>query len=132
MSFVFNRSGRLCFPNLIFFIASSTSHVYISFLSPITTSERVYALLYCVSLISETTLTQDTSDCLLFWPPDNMSRDKTNKMTCAPSEDSDQPEHPRSLIRVFAIRMNIPWVLSYPLSTLRRLIRLSNGRIRPD
>ena len=38
-------------------------------------------------------------------------------MTCAPSEDSDQPEHPPSLIRVFAVRMNIPWVLSYPLST---------------
>ena len=42
-------------------------------------------------------------------------------MTCAPSEDSDQPEHPPSLIRVFAVRMNIPWVLSYPLKTQRRL-----------
>ena len=30
--------------------------------------------------------------------------DKTNKMTCAPSEDSDQPGHPPSLIRVFAVR----------------------------
>ena len=29
--------------------------------------------------------------------------DKTNKMTCAPSEDSDQPGHPPSLIRVFAV-----------------------------
>ena len=29
---------------------------------------------------------------------------KTNKMTCAPSEDSDQPGHPPSLIRVFAVR----------------------------
>ena len=28
--------------------------------------------------------------------------DKTNKMTCAPSEDSDQTGHPPSLIRVFA------------------------------
>ena len=43
-------------------------------------------------------------------------------MTCAPSEDSDQPEHPPSLIRVFAVRMDIPWVLSYPLSTQRRLL----------
>ena len=41
-------------------------------------------------------------------------------MTCAPSEDSDQPEHPPSLIRIFAVRMNIPWVLSYPFSTQRR------------
>ena len=30
--------------------------------------------------------------------------DKTNKMACAPSEDSDQPGHPPSLIRVFAVR----------------------------
>ena len=28
--------------------------------------------------------------------------DKTNKMTCAPSEDSDQPGHLPSLIRAFA------------------------------
>ena len=36
----------------------------------------------------------------IFEPP----RDKTNIMTCAPSEDSDQPGHPPSLIRVFAVR----------------------------
>ena len=30
--------------------------------------------------------------------------DKTNKMTVVPSEDSDQPGHPPSLIRVFAVR----------------------------
>ena len=30
--------------------------------------------------------------------------DKTNKMACAPSEESDQPGHPSSLIRVFAVR----------------------------
>ena len=41
---------------------------------------------------------------------------------CAPSEDSDQPGH---LIRVFAVRMKKAWVLSYPLSAQRRLIRLS-------
>ena len=29
--------------------------------------------------------------------------DKTNKMTCAPSQDSDQPGHPPSLIRVFTV-----------------------------
>ena len=42
--------------------------------------------------------------------------DKTNKMTCAPSEDSDQPGHPPSLIRVVAVRVKKPWVLSYPYS----------------
>ena len=39
----------------------------------------------------------------------------------APSEDSDQPGHPRSLIRVFAVRMKKAWVLSYPLRAQRRL-----------
>ena len=40
---------------------------------------------------------------------------------CAPSEDSDQPGHLPSLIRVFAVRMKKAWVLSYPLSAQRRL-----------
>ena len=47
--------------------------------------------------------------------------DKTHKMACAPSEDSDQPAHPPSLIRVFAVRMKKAWVLNYPLSAQRRL-----------
>ena len=36
---------------------------------------------------------------------------------CAPH----QPGHPRSLIRVFAVRMKKAWTLSYPLSAQRRL-----------
>ena len=52
-----------------------------------------------------------------FEPP----HDKTNKVACAPSEDSDQPGHPPSLIRVFAVRMKKAWVLSYPWSAQRRL-----------
>ena len=40
-------------------------------------------------------------------------------MACAPSEDSDQPGHPPSLIRIFAVKK--AWVLSYPLSAQRRL-----------
>ena len=50
--------------------------------------------------------------------------DKTNKVACAPSEDSDQPGHLPSLIKVFTVRMKKAWVLSYPLSTQLRLIRL--------
>ena len=42
-------------------------------------------------------------------------------MTCAPSEDSDHPGHPPSLIRVFAVRMKKAWVLSYPMSAHGRL-----------
>ena len=33
----------------------------------------------------------------------------------------DQPRHPPSLIRVFAVRMKKAWVLSYPMSAQRRL-----------
>ena len=33
-----------------------------------------------------------------------LPHDKTNKMTFVPSEDSDQPGHLPSLIRVFAVR----------------------------
>ena len=47
--------------------------------------------------------------------------DKPQKIICAPSEDSDQPRHPPSLIRVFAVRIKKHWVLSYPLSALQRL-----------
>ena len=47
--------------------------------------------------------------------------DKTYKKACALSEDSDQPGHPPSLIRVFAVRMKKVWVLSYSLSAQRRL-----------
>ena len=35
-----------------------------------------------------------------FEPP----HDKINKMACARSEDSDQPGHPLSLVRVLAVR----------------------------
>ena len=45
---------------------------------------------------------------------------KSNKMS-APSEDSNQPGHPLSLIRVFAVRMKKAWVLIYPISAQRRL-----------
>ena len=45
------------------------------------------------------TLTED-----LFIVSFEPRRDKTNKLTCAPSEDSDQTGHPPSLIRVFAVR----------------------------
>ena len=38
-----------------------------------------------------------------------------------PSEDSDQPGHPPSLIRVFAVRKKKAWILSYPLNAQRRL-----------
>ena len=45
-----------------------------------------------------------------------LPHDKTNKMACAPSEDSGQLWHLPSLIRVFAVRRKKASVLSYPLS----------------
>ena len=39
------------------------------------------------------------------WGTYEPHRNKTNKMAGAPSEDSDQPGHPPSLIRVFAVRL---------------------------
>ena len=41
--------------------------------------------------------------------------DKTNKMACAPSEDSDQSD------QSLAVRMKTAWVLSYPLSAKGKL-----------
>ena len=47
--------------------------------------------------------------------------DKTIKVAYAPSEDSDQPGHPPSLIKAFAVHMKKAWILSYPLNAQRRL-----------
>ena len=47
----------------------------------------------------------------------DLNHDMTNPTNeCVPSEDSDQPVHLSSLIRVFAVRMKKAWILSYPLS----------------
>ena len=35
--------------------------------------------------------------------PQHLYHDETNKIACAPSEDSDQPGHPPSLIRVLNV-----------------------------
>ena len=46
---------------------------------------------------------------------------QNQQIECTSSEGSDQPGHPPSLIRVFAVCMKKPWFLSYLLSTQRRL-----------
>ena len=50
--------------------------------------------------------------------------EKTNKMACAPSEDSDEPGHPPSLIKVFAVRSMGSYGTKVSLCAQRRLIRL--------
>ena len=48
------------------------------------------------------------------------AHDKTYNRTCATSEDSDQPAHPRSLIRVFADRMCLLQPPGYPKRDKRK------------
>ena len=70
-----------------------------------------------LGLIISITFALILMECRQYEPP----HDKTNKMSFASSEDSDQPGHPPSLIRVFAVRMKKGWIHSYPLSAQRRL-----------
>ena len=76
---------------------------------------------YCSSFRINTTIFHVSAFFSDFSVQNMSPHDKTNKMACAPSKDSDQPGHPPSLIRVFAVRMKKAWVLSYPLSAQERL-----------
>ena len=42
----------------------------------------------------------------------------SNNVVCAASKASDLPTHTRSVIRAFAIRLSILWMLSYWLNTI--------------
>ena len=52
------------------------------------------------------------------WP----QRQKAYLWTCAPNEDSIQPTHPCSLIKVFAVFMMKRCSLCYPVKSLIRII----------
>ena len=51
-------------------------------------------------------LSEDNQSLFFVFAPKTYepAHDKTNKMACVPSEDSDQPGHPPCLIRVFTVR----------------------------
>ena len=72
---------------------------------------------FFIFTVYQTKLTLEDSDCTII-----ELHDKTNKMDCVPSEDSDQPGHPPSLIRVFAVPMKKPWVLSFPFSEQQKFL----------
>ena len=99
------------------------SHLPLSLINRLNQTESTLCLQRLVAMFPKDLISEylgpvyENMLCVLYEPP----RDKTNKVTCAPSEDSDQPGHPPSLIRVFAVRMKKAWVLSYPLSAQRRL-----------
>ena len=46
-------------------------------------------------------------------PTNEPRHDISNNVVCATSKGSDQPAHTRSLIRAFASRLTILWLLSY-------------------
>ena len=52
---------------------------------------------------------------VLIYEPQHES---SNNVVCATSQASDQPAHMGSLIRTFANRLNILWVLSYWLNNI--------------
>ena len=56
----------------------------------------------------------DVFDQLLIAPVHEIS----NNVVCTTSKASDQPAHTRSLIRAFASRLSILWLLSYWLNTI--------------
>ena len=73
---------------------------------------------------------------LLFDP----QHEETYRLTCAPNKDSDQTAHPRSLIRVFVVRMKKLCILGYPnapsedsdqTARMRRLIWIFALRTNP-
>ena len=74
------------------------------------------------SLLPKYLLFRTSPFCRVFLPWFfGINEPRHDKTICAPSKDSDQPEHPPSLIRNLAVRMKKAWVLSYPLSAKRRL-----------
>ena len=66
-------------------------------------------LIKCYRLLQTSALTQ-----VLFEPVHEIS----NNVVCATSKASDQPAHTRSLIRAFACRLSILWLLIYWLNTI--------------
>ena len=65
-----------------------------------------------------------SSVCSIWITSNESPHDKTNKMACAPSEDSGQPGHPPSLIRVFGC----PGWSESSLSVWRKLGSLATHR----
>ena len=56
--------------------------------------------------------------CSAIIEPFQPRHDISSNVVCATSEASDQPAHMRSLIRAFASRLDILWVLSYWLNII--------------
>ena len=89
--------------------------------SSLGTQVILLVLLWCdLYTVATHNFSEQGSKCAT-WYNDWAASRQNQQNHCAPCEDSDQPGHPPSLIRVFAVHMKKAWVLSYPLSTQRRL-----------
>ena len=72
---------------------------------------------YLLKFVSRTSFLKECKlQCLRAFITIEPHHKKTNKMICAPSEESNQPGPPPSLIRVFAVRMKKHWVFGCPFS----------------
>ena len=97
-----------------------------------------FVYLYRIPYFSTKTYVESTQkNCHNVWgssfehrKTDELQHEISNKVVCGTSKASDQPAHMRSLIRAFASRLNIIWVLNYWLNIIwipklkRRLHRL--------
>ena len=84
----------------------------------------LYYTVPCMFTTASRTVSFHNTVVLLYW---NLSLDnwaatwQNQQSDYVPREDSDQPGHPPSLIRVFAVRTKKARTFSYPLSAQRRL-----------
>ena len=63
-------------------------------------------------------LSQVSSISVITFEPDQRVSYKTSG---ASSENSNQPAHPRSLIRVYGVCLKMLWIRRYPRSALQKL-----------
>ena len=104
-------------------------HTHMHFIKYMYVQETIYTS-SCTSIVTiKTCKCKNLSDKLFvmdkMWKlttvkSNELPHDKTNKMACASSKDSDQPRHPPSLISVFTVCMKKPWIER----TAKTLIRL--------
>ena len=80
--------------------------------------DQLFPIYVATTLVSNKQTSKQTLIWAVSW--------QNQQNECASSEDSDQPGHPPSLFRGFAVRLKKAWVLSYLLSAQRRLVRLGD------
>ena len=82
-------------------------------------------LMICCTFVVSIWETDFVMAQLIIW---TCARHNPRKCQVRPGKIQNQPGRPPSLIRVFAVRMKKPWVLSYPISAWWRLIWVFAGR----